>query len=87
MRSSSLLLALCLTACRGLDGSPGPTGPAGADGVDGTNGNDGHNALIEMRDEEPGENCSDGGVAVVSGTDANAHSDPTSAKPIWPNPL
>ena len=65
--SSSLLLSVALIACRGPAGAPGSNGEDGVEGPAGTN------ALIELTEEAPGENCSDGGVAVTSGTDLNGN--------------
>ena len=66
----------------GQDGSTGPAGPTGPSGpqgeqgpagADGENGNDGEglNSLISSATEEAGENCSNGGVKILTGIDTN----------------
>jgi len=51
----------------------------GETGNDGTDGNDGCSSLIEILNEEPGENCADGGKKIVVGTDDGLAADGTTA--------
>lgn len=50
-----------ITICTGLNGS------------DGTNGTNGINTIIVTRTEDPGDNCSNGGLAFQVGLDANGN--------------
>lgn len=53
----------------GVDGEDGIPGTDGVDGVDGVDGDDGANALVELVDVEPGDDCIFGGQVFRSGTD------------------
>jgi len=53
--------------CNGAPGQPGNDGDAGSDGSDALQ------ALVELRREEPGANCSTGGTRVISGLDLNGN--------------
>ena len=53
----------------GNDGADGAQGSAGPDGNDGTDGN---NVLIETSTEPAGNNCANGGVKIMAGTDDNS---------------
>ena len=62
----------------GAQGSAGPDGNDGADGAqgsagpDGNDGTDGNNVLIETSTEPAGNNCANGGVKIMAGTDDNS---------------
>ncbi len=53
----------------GADGEDGTDGEDGADGADGADGEDGASSLIQISDEDPGDNCEAGGQRVDVGLD------------------
>jgi OmcA/MtrC family decaheme c-type cytochrome len=61
VRARQILLALSLIACTGDTGTPGEDGEGGA------------NALTQTSDEPAGPNCSNGGIKVEVGIDANGN--------------
>jgi len=56
---------------QGAPGVPGPQGIQGLTGAIGAAGSNGQNALVKTTLEAPGTNCTNGGVKVESGLDAN----------------
>jgi uncharacterized protein (TIGR02145 family) len=56
---------------QGAPGVPGPQGIQGLTGAAGSNGLNGQNALVKTTLETAGANCTNGGVKVESGLDAN----------------
>ena len=56
-----------------LDSLEGTSGTDGADGTDGNDGADGNNVLIETSTEPAGNNCANGGVKIMAGTDDNSN--------------
>jgi hypothetical protein len=69
-----LIPLLFLSACEEKQGPEGPTGPQGEQGDPGDpgqNGTDGATALIKTTPEDPGTNCSSGGVKISYGVDDN----------------
>ena len=65
------------TGPQGATGSTGATGPAGATGSAGpagTNGTNGYNSLVKTTTETAGANCTNGGVKLEYGLDANGNS-------------
>ncbi|MEO0814999.1 MAG: alkaline phosphatase, partial [Myxococcota bacterium] len=63
-----LAIALAAVGCAGDTGANGTNGANGADGAAGANG---LSTLVDVVDEPTGENCSNGGLAVRVGVDAN----------------
>jgi hypothetical protein len=60
----------------GLTGATGPQGiqgVAGSNGTNGTNGADGKNTLAKTTTESVGANCTNGGVKIEYGLDANSN--------------
>jgi uncharacterized protein (TIGR02145 family) len=56
---------------QGAPGVPGPQGIQGLTGAAGSNGLNGQNALVKTTLETAGANCTNGGIKVESGLDAN----------------
>jgi len=59
---------------KGDQGDKGDKGDTGADGATGQDGTSGLNSLIRTVQEDPGLNCSYGGLKILSGLDANRNS-------------
>ncbi len=55
--------------CNGADGSDGANGGDGSDGSNGADGSNGFNSLIRTTTEDPGANCSNGGLRIDIGLD------------------
>ncbi len=53
----------------GVDGVDGVDGINGVDGQDGLDGEDGLDILFQVLDEDPGENCAEGGSLIIFGHD------------------
>ena len=62
-------LGLVLLACGGSDGKNGANGAEGADGEDGAT------TLSRISDEDPGDNCEDGGQRIDFGIDSDEDGD------------
>ena len=86
MKTKSFLLFLIVMATSisgclaedGTDGIQGPQGEPGADGADGAPGQDGADGangstvLMDIMNEQAGQNCPNGGIRITSGLDANS---------------
>ena len=67
------------TGAQGIQGVAGPTGAqgpiglTGPQGVAGTNGTNGQNTLVKTTTESAGANCTNGGIKIEYGLDANSN--------------
>ena len=61
------------TGQTGATGAQGPQGIQGPAGTNGANGTNGQNTLVKTTTETAGANCTDGGIKIEYGLDANSN--------------